>query len=195
PRRAPVARGAGGPNPPDFQRCLEPGPEARDGNQDEVPVEACEDHHRATQPGAAALAAAPTPLRHGQIVVTSLPTGYANEFFGRGTLSMKSGTSRAGALARRIFTNSSRFFMYRIAALTQLSIAVSPLRMPIPHGTFRNLSPVSLRVGSCVATPSRKASSNMKVSARPSFTADTASAGESTSSSFEFLKQFLVHAA
>ena len=47
---------------------------------------------------------------YGQIDVTSLPTGYAKLFFGRGTLSMKSGTYRAGAFARRIFANSSFFF-------------------------------------------------------------------------------------
>ena len=65
----------------------------------------------------------------------------------------------------------------------------------MPHGTLRNLSFVSLTSRSCVATPSRNASSNMNVSARPSFTAETARAGESTSSSFVFLKQFLVQAA
>ena len=85
--------------------------------------------------------------------------------------------------------------MYRSAAFTQRDIAVSPLRMPIPHGTLRNLSLVSLTSRSWVATPSRNASSNMNVSARPSFTAETARAGESTSSSFVLLKQFLVQAA
>src|SRR5512146_365425 len=135
------------------------------------------------------------PSAHGQMDVTSLPTGYAKLFFGRGTLSRKLPTRRAGAFALRIFTNSSFFFMYRRAAFTHLEVAVSPLRMPIPHGTFRNLSPVSLTSLSCVATPSRNASSNMNVSARPSFTAAVASAGESPSSSFVFLKQCRTHVA
>jgi hypothetical protein len=55
--------------------------------------------------------AAPNALPHGQMLATSLPTGYAKVFFGRGTLSRKPGTSRAGAFAFRIFTNSSFFFM------------------------------------------------------------------------------------
>src|SRR5919206_1460490 len=88
--------------------------------------------------------------RHGQIEGTSFPTGYANEFFGRGTLSRKSPTSRAGAFARMMFTNSSFDFMYRSAAFTHASVAASPLRTPIPHGMFRNLSVVSFSVGSCV---------------------------------------------
>src|SRR5881397_3816813 len=102
---------AGDADPRDLQRLFEPVPEVRDVLPDEVPVEACEQRHRAMRRGAAASATAPTPLRHGQIAVTSLPTGNSNVFFGRGTLSMKSGTSRAGAFARRILTNSSRFFM------------------------------------------------------------------------------------
>ena len=127
--------------------------------------------------------------------VGSLPTGYWKFVPFAGTLSTKEVQYRLGTLLFSIVANSPRPCMYLIAALTHLFIAASPLRMPIPHGTVRNLSLVSLSVGSCEATPIRNASSNMNVSARPSLTASTAAAVPSTSSRVLFLKQFRIHVA
>src|SRR5207245_2514962 len=70
----------------------------------------------------------------------SLPIGYAKLEPGRGTLPRKLDQYRLATFDLRIFANSSRFCMYLITAFTYLFIATSPLRMPMPHGTFRHLS-------------------------------------------------------
>jgi hypothetical protein len=98
---------AGDADAGDLERLLQPLPEVGEVRPDEVPVEAREHERR----GAAARARPLLSPDYGQMLVTSLPTGYEKLFFGRGTLSRKLGTSRAGAFARRIFTNSSFFFM------------------------------------------------------------------------------------
>ena len=68
-------------------------------------------------------------------------------------------------------------------------MSVSPLRIPIPQGMARNLAPSSFVLGSFAATPTRKASSNMKPPARLSRTARSEVLVVSVRITFVFLKQ------